>query len=528
MYKRLTILGCTLMFIFSLLYMRLYMIVQNPQYYAAAKSQGTYTLTVGHTFGNIYDTNFDPLVNNTTAYYAVINPTSQAAEEILPFVKDLESYHANIVYGKPFICEVTKKNFKCSDITVFEVPLRNSENQLAQHVVGYTDEGGGVTGIESAYDEFLRSTVSENSVTYNVDGWGDVMDGLGKDINQGAELTDGVVLTLDKYIQAICELAGSRMKKGAVVVMDINSGDILGMASFPSYNMDTLSEAVTDENSPLINRCLYAYNVGSIFKLVTTLAAFEQGIDESFSYNCTGVTEISGQPFRCHNLLGHGVLDMTGAMAESCNPYFIELSKHIDDNIMIKVSQRMGFGRSVSLATGITASGGNLQTLEDLSVPAEKANMSFGQGKLTASPVQICAFTAAIANEGRLYVPRLVRGITRDGETIVNEDDIKYSEVFDRQTAFRVQDLMIAAVDKNLNSNARPSNTHAAGKTSTAQTGRFGDDGEELCHGWVTGYFPLSSPKYAVTVLCEDGGYGNECASPIFKEIAERITDIYG
>lgn len=528
MYKRLTALGCIFMFIFSLLYMRIYMIVGNSQYYAAGKSQGTYTLTVGHTFGNIYDKNFSLLVNDTTTYYAAINPTTEAVEEILPYVKDLESYYANIVYDKPFVCEVTKKEFECSDITAFEVPIRNRKEQIAQHVIGYTDESGGVTGIESAYDELLRGTVCENSVTYNVDGRGGVMDGLGKDINEDEIVTDGAVLTLDRYIQAICELAGSKMEKGAVVVMDIHSGDIAGMASFPSYNMDTLSEAVSDENSPLINRCLYAYNVGSIFKLVTSLAAFEQGIDESFSYNCTGAIEISGQKFKCHDLSGHGQLDMIGATAESCNPYFIELSKQIDNNIMIEVSERLGFGRSASLALGITASGGTLQTKDDLFLPAEKANMSFGQGKLTASPVQICAFTAAIANEGRLYVPRLVKGITRDGETIVNENEVKYSEVIDRQTAFRLQDLMIAAVDKNLSSNARPSNTHAAGKTSTAQTGRFDDDGEEICHGWITGYFPLSNPQYAVTVLCEDGGYGNECASPVFKEIAERITDIYG
>lgn len=526
MYKRLIALGCIFMFMFSILYMRIYVIVRNPKYYAAAKNQGTYTLTIGHTYGNIYDTNYELLVNNKIAYYAAVNPTAEAAEEILPYVKDLESYHANLIYGKPFVCEVTKKDFECGDITVFEVPVRNRDRQLAQHIVGYTDENGGVSGIELAYNEFLRESVSENSITYNVDGQGGVMDGLGKDIKQGEPVTNGVALTIDKNIQAICELAGSKMEKGAVVVMDIQTGDILGMASFPAYSISTLSDDVNNENSPLINRCLYSYNVGSIFKLVTSLAAFEQGIDESFTYDCTGVTDISGQSFKCHNLSGHGLLDMTGAMTESCNTYFIELAQRIDSSILINTAKRMGFGRSITLATGMTASGGTLQTEEDLLLPAEKANMSFGQGKLTASPLQICAFTAAIANEGKLYVPRLVKGITNDGKTIANENEIKYSEVFDRQTAFRLQDLMIAAVDKNIDSNARPSNTHAAGKTSTAQTGRFDDDGEELCHGWITGFFPLSSPRYAVTVLCEDGGYGNDCAAPVFKEIAEQITNL--
>lgn len=528
MYVRITALGCVFMFMASILYMRIYAIVRNPQYYAAAKSQGKYTVTAGRVFGNIYDRNFIPLVNDTSTYYAAINPTAEAAQEVLPYVKDLESYHANIVYGRPFVCEVTKNDFKCRDITVFEVPIRNREKQLAQHVVGYTDENGGVSGIEAAYDEFLRGSQAVNSVTYNVDGQGGVMEGLDRDIDQSASMTDGVVLTIDKYIQAICELAGSKMKKGAVVVEDIQTGDILGMASFPTYSISTLAEDMENEDSPLINRCLYPYSVGSIFKLVTALAAFEQGLDESFSYECKGISEVGGHPFKCHDLSGHGVLDMTGAMKESCNTYFIELSRHIDNSIMIETAQRMGFGRSIPFASGMTASGGTLQTEEDLYLPAEKANMSFGQGKLTASPVQICTFTAAIANEGKLFVPRLVKGITHDEKKLVNENEIKYSEVFDRQTAFRLQDLMIEAVDKNKKSKARPSNAHAAGKTSTAQTGRFDASGEELCHGWITGYFPLSNPKYAVTVLCEDGGYGNDCAAPVFKEIAERITNIYG
>lgn len=528
MYKRMIALGCIFLFSFSILYMRIFWIVSNPTYQAAGQAQGTYTLTAGHTFGNIYDRSYNLLVNDTSTYYAVINPTSEAAEEILPYVKDLESYHSSLVYGKPFVCEVTKKDFECGDITVFEVPVRNRENQLAQHVIGYLSDGEGVSGIEAAYNDYLRSCVSENTVTYSVDGRGSVMDGLGRDISENGPMTEGVVLTIDKYIQAICELAGGRMKKGAVVVMDIYSGEILGMASFPTYSADTLAEAVNDKDSPLINRCLYSYNVGSIFKLVTSLAAFEQGIEESFSYNCTGSTEIGGQLFKCHDLSGHGVLDMTEAAAESCNTYYIELSKHIDSLLLIETAQRMGFGRSIPLALGMTVSGGSLQTEEDLSLPAEKANMSFGQGKLTASPVQICAFTAAIANEGRLYVPSLVKGITHDGKTVSNQEEAKYTDVFDRKTAFRLQDLMIAAVDLNTDSNARPSNTHAAGKTSTAQTGRFDEDGEEICHGWITGFFPLSSPRYAVTVLCEDGGYGNECAAPVFKEIAERITDIYG
>lgn len=528
MQKRITATAIVFLVLFAVLYMRIYVIVNDVKYTETAVNQARCSLNVGNTNGNIYDRNFNKLVNNDTEFVAVINPTAQAAAEILPHINDKDEYYSQLVYGSPFVCGVDTNQFNSEDIMVFELPKRYGKNQLACHVIGYVRDGIGVTGIESAYDEFLRSHIQTNKVIYGIDGQGNVLQGLKKTVKSDDEMKAGVVLTLDKYIQAICELAGGKMEKGAVVVMDVQSGDILGMASFPSYSADKLGDALEDKNSPLINRCLYSYNVGSIFKLVTSLAAFEQGIDESFSYDCTGSESIDEQVFMCHDHSGHGVQDMTQAMSNSCNTYFIKLAEKIDTDLFHDIAERIGFGTPISLALGIHSSGGNLQTVEELEVPAEKANFSFGQGKLLASPLQICRITAAIANEGRLYMPRLVKGVSEDGKNIINEEQEKYINVFDRDTAFRLQDLMIASVNDNPNSKARPKNVRAAGKTSTAQTGSFDENEEEICHGWITGYFPLSQPKYAVTVLCEGGGYGNDCAAPVFKEIAERITDIYG
>lgn len=525
MQKRITALGCVFMFIAFILFAKIFLIVRNPQYYSASRAQGMYTLNTGTTLGNIYDRSLNLLVNEEIRYYAAVNPSAEAAEEILPYVTDKESFYENIVHARPFVCEVTEKEIGSGDISVFEVPRRYGRNQLAQHVVGYIGDNGGVTGIEYAYSDYLNGCAVKNSVTYNVDGYGRVLGGFEKQVDYAEQMTEGVVLTIDKEIQRICENAGKKMEKGAVVVLDIYSGDILAMASFPSYSVETLGNAVSDENSPLINRSLYAYNVGSVFKLVTALCAFEQGIDESFCYECTGSTEVGNQVFRCHNLGGHGNLDMKKAMAESCNTYFIELCRQLDAEAFLETARRLGFGQSIPLTVGMTASGGTLQTIEDMTLPAEKANLSFGQGKLTATPLQVCAMTAAIANEGTLYVPRLILGTTDDGKDVIYSENGKHTQVFDRLTAFRLQDLMIEAVDKSAKSKARPCNTNAAGKTSTAQTGRYDENGEEICHGWITGYFPLSHPKYAVTVLCEDGGYGNECAAPVFREIAEKITE---
>ena len=527
MQKRIIITAVVFAVMFSALYMRIYVLVSDERYSQAAAAQSVCSLTVGNVNANIYDRNLEKLTNTEYRYIAAVDPTAEAAEEILPHVKDRDEYYSQLVYGAPFTCEVDTNEFKSHDITAFAVPERYGKNNTAVHITGYLCDGVGVTGIESAYDDFLRSHSAANEVTYSIDGQGTVLQGINKKISPAKNMTAGVVLTIDKYIQRIAELAGKKMKKGAVVIMDIRSGDILAMASFPDFDPNDIGSALENKDSPLIDRCLYSYSVGSVFKLVTALSAFEDGIDENFSYNCTGSTKVGDQIFKCHELSGHGVQDMTEAMSNSCNTYFIKLAENTSTETLHKMAERLGFGVPISLCMGMNASGGTLQTMEELSLPAEKANFSFGQGKLTASPLQICRFTAAIANEGKLFQPRLVRGTTENGIDIKGDEPAACTQVFDRDTAFRLQDLMIASVDGNSKSNARPSNTRAAGKTSTAQTGVFDKDGEELCHGWITGFFPLSQPRYAVTVLCEDGGYGNQCAAPVFKEIAERITDIY-
>lgn len=185
----------------------------------------------------------------------------------------------------------------------------------------------------------------------------------------------------------------------------------------------------------------------------------------------------------------------------------------------------LGFGREIHLCSGMTASGGVLPTVNDLMIPAELANFSFGQGKLSATPLQITRLTCAIANNGKMPVLRIIKGMTLDGKDVMNEKTPQHSEVLERDTANQLKEMMISAVADNENSNARTSYTTVGAKTSTAQTGRTDKKGEELCHAWITGFFPADKPQYAVTVLVEDGGYGNDTAAPVFREIADGISN---
>ncbi|MBQ3916038.1 MAG: penicillin-binding protein 2, partial [Ruminococcus sp.] len=145
-----------------------------------------------------------------------------------------------------------------------------------------------------------------------------------------------------------------------------------------------------------------------------------------------------------------------------------------------KLAFDLGFGRQTHLCAGMTASAGVLPTVDELLIPAELGNFSFGQGKLTATPLQINQLTCAIASGGRLPMLRLIRGVTLDGRSVANEKSARRSEVMTSENAAELRSMMTKAVYSNPGSKAAPRYVRVGAKTSTAQTGRFDDEGNEL------------------------------------------------
>jgi len=507
----------------SILMIHLAFQMKDSAYLETAVHQSQLTLTAGTAEGTLYDRNFNQLVNQKINYYAAVNPSPEIPEELFPHILEISPVLQALRTGKPFLCQVDTNQFTDPEIKILEIPERYSENPSAQHVLGYTLEHTGITGLEADYDSVLRAKEDTASVSYTTDALGNVLSGAEVLVSPVEYLNSGIVTTLDSRIQNICE--AQEIQKGAVVVMDIQSGDILAMASFPDYTPDHIGDAVSNPDSPLINRCLYAYNVGSIFKLMTCATAYTQNLQD-YRANCTGSFMIKNQLFRCHNLSGHGILDMKRAVILSCNSYFIQLSQLLQPALMRETAQNFGFGTQIPLTHSIISASGTLPTIRDLNYPAEMANFCFGQGLLTATPLQITQMTCGIANDGQMPIARLILGISQDGQTISEpERSPIYARAIKKEAAYYLQNLMIAAVNENENSNAIPDSVFAAGKTSTAQTGRFDESGSEYCHAWITGYFPIDQPQYAVTVLIEDGGYGNTAAAPVFKDIADKIMN---
>lgn len=517
------------MFMFAVLSaalsVRLGLLTYSDEIAAASVGKGTYTVRSVSGYGGIYDCNMLPLVNCSEKYEAVIVPNSSGAVRIQPYLSDRETYYDGISGRVPFLCEVTSSAYELGDeAVIFRSYVRTDRRQLAPHIVGYTSDGKGVYGIEKAYDELLRSDCAVNSAVFGVDALGGVLGGVESSVSRADKPKSGVITTIDKSIQQICETAAEHfsVKKGAIVVMDIKTGEIKAAVSCPDFNTEDIYASMNDPDSPFVNRVFSAYSVGSIFKLVTAAAALEQGISPDYSNVCAGSVDINGQVFNCHKWGGHGEINMKTAVVESCNPYFIMLSQYLDGERYIGTASALGFGSETELCQGMVSAAGNLQTVRDIAVAAERANMSFGQGMLTATPLQICRMTAAIANDGVINTPTLIKGVADKNGNIEYSPVIPSERVLSYKTARTLKGFMVQTVRAE-NSMSKPDKTSAGGKTSTAQTGRF-ENGTEIMNCWFTGYFPSYNPKYAVTVLIEGGRSGNSAAGPVFRQIADNIT----
>ena len=490
--------------------------------------QGKYHLHIPLQTGTIYDRNYRPITNSEKTLYAVVNPTPDTMLSLFGKIKHSEELQDALRRVSPFACEISEEIQETQNLFLLHGATNPNENTPAQHLVGYCQDGKGVCGLEAAYSDWLSACAYSTDILFTVNGRGAVLSGGEQLRTETGTPNGGVVTTLDKRIQKIAETAlrSAPSQKGAAIVMDIKTGDLLACASLPVYQISALDEAIQNTDSPFINRALCAFPVGSVFKLVTAAAALEQGFTTDYCYECTGSFSLYGQRFRCHQLNGHKLLNMQQAMTVSCNPYFISLSQLLSAETLHQFAESLGFGKPTVLAPNIVSDGGTLPDVSCLALPAEKANFSFGQGQLTASPLQIAAMTACIAYDGIYSSPRLVLGKTTDGNTLIQPEKTMQQQILKPETAKTLREMMIAVLRDSEKSNAVPCNTYAAGKTSTAQTGRKDAAGKELCHAWMTGFFPAYYPKYAVTVLIEDGGSGNDAAAPIFRRIIEEIRRI--
>lgn len=409
--------------------------------------------------------------------------------------------------------------------------LRYSPGDMAAHLIGYVSpkDGHGIMGIESAFDDYLASDSAYKLLAY-VDARNMLIPGLGYRIvapsGQGGW---NLVLTISCDIQEIVEhVADERLPRGAIVVMDPHTGEILAMTSRPTFDPNNPSAAFGKPGAPFVNRAVLPYPPGSIMKVLVAAAALQEGIvtcDEEFTDK--GYVDVGGVRFKCYKADegGHGRISFTDAMAESCNSVFIDVGQRLGRRKLIEYMEACGLG-------GITGLGipeerpGSIPDLWHMSLQ-DLANASIGQGQVTATPLQVATLISAIANGGEVVRPKVVLEVRgNDGILLKSFPTVQKKKVFRPEVTALVRQMLRQTV---LSGTGREAETicpsGAAGKTGTSETGKV-IDGKPVTHAWFAGYVPADEPAMVIVVLSEEGGSGGGVAAPIFREIANKVISL--
>ena len=536
MLKRSLIFFILILFGFSISAFRIYYWANRKEFSTVAVQNSTYALKVASCRGNIYDFKKRPLVNENYEQYCAVFPSIDACNSLSNILsqEEIVEYIPNLNSGKPF-CIKLKNDVNARDLLnlrVFKVPNRylNSDAQILPHILGYLDSSGnGVSGMEKSFNNYLKECTGTLKINYKTDALGRLF----KNASISAQDTlykhkSGVVLTINKSIQRIVhDIAKENLKKGAIIVTEVPNCKIRALVSMPEFNLLNIEESINNKDSPFLNRALISYNAGSVYKLVTAMALLEENIDGLDSYNCQGNIVVDNTCFHCAKCRSHGVQNLEQAISNSCNTYFINFSKDLNPEKFYNLNKNLGFGTNIKLADGYESCGGAIPTVNDLKDLNTIANLSFGQGELMVTPLQISALINAIASNGRYISPSLVEGLVDAGLNFTEK--FKNSSpkwVIKEKTAKIIKDGMLSCVEKGTGVLGKLNSIKAAAKTSTAQTGIISEDGRNVLQGWFAGFFPFNEPKYCIVILAEDVQSGGTDCGPIFKKVAEEIMKV--
>lgn len=393
----------------------------------------------------------------------------------------------------------------------------------------------GQAGVERRYDAFIRGIDGGEQI--EVDARGKVTR-----LVQRVEARSGfnLHLTLDKRIQRIAEESFGG-KSGALVAMNPSTGEILAMVSKPSFDPNHFSQRMTpeqwqtlvsDPKHPMQNRGLQGqYAPGSIFKLVTALAALEKrAITPDTTFSCNGSFSLGSHVFHDWKKGGHGTLNLRQAIANSCNIYFYNTALKTGIEEIVRVARELGLGTPPGSGLGDEAKG-VIPTAEARTrgvgdwYPGNTVMAGIGQGMVTVTPMQLVVMVSAIANGGTIYRPWVVRRVeTLDRESIEEYGPEIIRKVnIDPDNLSLVRQGMQAVVSDGTGGRARIPGLAVAGKTGTAQVIRKGGPlkGDHRDHAWFVAFASTDDPQIAVVVLVEHSGFGGAVAAPIARTVLE-------
>lgn len=530
MQKRLIAVYGACLFLFMVLLCSIWNVSVNASYAATVERQTTRELSFYHGRGDFYDRNGALLTGLQRRVYTVAQPGGEGYQELFDLVseEDRETLYLESFKLNPFLVEILKST---ENLLCFEKPVRYGDYPIAVHTIGYINGAGdGVDGAEKAFDGILKRGGDSSSILCRVCANGKIQIGSEPTeyLEQGTH--EGIRLTLDADIQRICEdVAAALLPRGAIVVLESSTAKVLANVSMPQYDPENVQESIRKQDTALLDRTVSAYNVGSVFKPFLAALALEEGIDPAETYECRGYIEVNGHIYECAHQTAHGVVDMQGALEKSCNCYFIQLGKKLDLDRLCDMAALLGFGEATPLGGGLAAAAGYFPTRETLNNTGELATFSFGQGQLLATPIQIAAYFNTFANDGVYLSPTLAQGIQDTDTGALTEDWYHPSKIrlLSGTNNEKLKQMLIGVVEEGLAKKAKPAFETAAGKTGTAQTGRFGKDENgdrtELYNSWFAGFYPAENPRYTIVILKDDVTRASDDCTEIFAQLCNRL-----
>jgi len=334
---------------------------------------------------------------------------------------------------------------------------------------------------------------------------------------------DDIRLTISERLSRYISEQFPAGKRGAVVVLNYQTHEILSMVSMPQFDPTNVSAALSDEAAgALINRATQGlYPPGSTFKIVTLASALENLPDlDDFGFDCTGYYPVGN--YSVTEKEGHGVQSLSDAFASSCNTTFAALSQELGYQMLGETAEKLGFNENFMFGDLIVYN--SSYPIDDLS-PEDLAWSSIGQGRVLASPMHMALIASTVANGGVMYEPHLLAAITtaQGGERRL-PGSTEGKRVLDSAVAARLEKEMVRVVKSGTGTRAALDNGYVvAGKTGSAEAS---DNKEIESHAWFVGYITNDNAPYAICVLVENGGSGGGVAAPLARKILRKAVNL--
>jgi penicillin-binding protein 2 len=409
--------------------------------------------------------------------------------------------------------------------------IPENASRVFNHYIG---DDKGIDGIEASMDAILRGPQGRKTM---------VKDEKGRTIRMSDYTRPGtgakLQLTIDARKQYLLENVLRRTGRAAGVIMDVNTGEIIALASVPDYDPNAFVPSIDvkrfkayNENkqlAPLTNRAISAYAPGSTMKIPTAIAGALQGMANR-SYSCNGYIKYGEHPVGCwlwnKSKGSHGSLTLPKAIQQSCNPYFNILANTIRSRAMVEGCQMVGIGKRTGIELpnekpGILPGSPAWRASHPGAemTPALTAFLSIGQGDTLATPLQLCAMVSCVANGGKYWQPRVVRkAVSEEGKTLIADKPKLVVDLIEAGIKPADFELIRKGMSMAVNvpggtcSKVRMPHMQVAAKSGTAQTT---DNGKKSNNSWIISFAPFEKPKYAVCVLVQNGGSGGGVCGPL-------------